>query len=152
MSRWWKIGGVTAVVAAVLVTAGVAAFGGPGGGRPAIMKRMASAVIDEALDSARVTPEQRTAIHGARDRAFQALEQQHQARRGRMEQFLALFESEQVDPAALLALRAQHEEEHRLMADAIGQAVREAHAVLTPEQRRAVADYLRAQHRRHHGS
>lgn len=146
----WKIGAVAVVAVAVLATAGVMAFGGPVGGRHPIMKRVASAMIDEALDAARVTPEQRTAVHASRDRAFAALAEQREARRGRLEQFLALFEGEQVGPGVLEALRARHEEEHRRAADAIGQAVREAHAVLTPEQRRAVAGYVRAQHRRHH--
>ncbi len=149
MSRWWKIGGVTAMAVLVLVAAGVVAFGAVGG-RHAIMKRVANAMVDEALDAARATPEQRAAIHASRDRVFAAFEQQRQARHGRLEQILTLFESEQVDPAAVQALRAQREEEQRLLADAIGQAVREAHAVLTPEQRRAVAAYARDQHRRHH--
>jgi Spy/CpxP family protein refolding chaperone len=151
MATWWKIGGITAAAALVLVGAGAWAFvGGHGGGRHGIMKRVVSAMIDEALDGARVTPEQRQTIHGARDRAFAAVEEHRRVGGDRLGELLALFEAEQVDPGALQALRERHEAEHRRIADAIGQAVRDAHAVLTPEQRRAVADYVRAHHRRHH--
>jgi hypothetical protein len=34
---------------------------------PAMMQRVAAVAIDEALDQAQVTPEQRAKIHGARD-------------------------------------------------------------------------------------
>jgi Spy/CpxP family protein refolding chaperone len=149
MARWWKIGGITAAAALVLAGAGAAAFSGHGSGRHGIMKRVASAMIDEALDEARVTPEQRRAIHAVRDRAFQAAEEHRRAGGERLGELLVLFEADQVDPAAVEALRARHEAEHRQIGLAIGEAVREAHAVLTPEQRRAVADYVRA-HRRHH--
>jgi two-component system OmpR family sensor kinase len=72
-----------AAVSLFALATGAAAFTaaqaqGPGGpgmhGR--MMKRMVSAVLDEALDQARVTAEQRAAIHAARDRAFAALDAQ----------------------------------------------------------------------------
>src|SRR5439155_1637129 len=63
--------GSVAVLAAGLIT-GVAAFaqGGGPGFRHGMMKRMATAMIDEALEPAQVTPEQRAKIYAARDRAF----------------------------------------------------------------------------------
>jgi Spy/CpxP family protein refolding chaperone len=149
MTRWWKIGGVTAAAVLVLAAAGAVAFG-HGGGRHGIMKRVVSAMIDEALDEARVTPEQRQAIHAARDRAFQTVEQHRRDGSERFGELLALFEADEVDAAALDSLRARHEAEHRRIGEAIGQAVRDTHAALTPDQRRAVADYVRAHHRRHH--
>ena len=44
---------------------------------------------------------------------------------------------------------AAREAEHRQVADAISQALVDVHDVLTPAQRKAVADYVRA-HRRGH--
>ena len=144
--------GSLAVVAVGLVT-GVAAFaqGGGPGFRHGMMKRMASAMIDEALEPAQVTPEQRAKIYAARDRAFAAVEAQHQSRRAHMADALALFEADVIDPGQVAAFRAQRETEHRQVADAITQAITDAHDVLTPVQRKAVADWIRAQASRHGG-
>jgi hypothetical protein len=57
------------------VAAGAVAFAATGHGREMMMRRMAVAAIDGALDEARATPEQRTAIHAARDRVFAAVEE-----------------------------------------------------------------------------
>ena len=143
--------GTVAVLAAGLVT-GAAAFAHGGGGpgfRHGMMKRMATAMIDEALEPAQVTPEQRAKIYTARDRAFAAVEAQHQTRASHMVEALALFEADVVDPGRLAAFRAQREAEHRQIADTITQSLTEVHDVLTPAQRKAVADWVR-QHRPGH--
>ena len=143
--------GAGAVVAAGLVTGAVAfAQGGGPGFRHGMMKRMATAMIDEALEPAQVTPEQRATIYASRDRAFAAVEAQHRTRGTHMAEALALFEADVVDAGRLAAFRAQREAEHRQVADAITQALTEVHDVLTPVQRRAVADWIRA-HRPGHG-
>ena len=108
-----------------------------------MMKRMVSAAIDEALEPAKLTPDQRAKIYATRDRAFATIQAQHQTRRVRMEQVLAIFEADTIDPAQLAALAAQREAEHRQITDAITQSITEVHDVLTPVQRRAVADWLR---------
>ena len=108
-----------------------------------MMKRMVSAAIDEALEPAKLTPDQRAKIYATRDRAFATIQAQHQTRRARMEQALAIFEADTIDPAQLAALAAQREVEQRQIADAITQSITEVHDVLTPVQRRAVADWLR---------
>jgi Spy/CpxP family protein refolding chaperone len=110
--------------------------------------------IDDALDAARVTPEQRGAIHAARDRAFTALHERPGGRRGDLETALRLFEADKIDAAQVQALRARHEAEHQRATDAVIAAVTESHGVLAPSQRQAVADYLRAhrpEHHEHHG-
>jgi Spy/CpxP family protein refolding chaperone len=134
-----------AVVAAGLVTGAVAfAHGGGPGFRHGMMKRMATAMIDEALEPANVTPEQRATIYAARDRAFAAVETHHQTRGTHMAEALALFESDTVDPGRVAAFRAQREAEHKQIADTITQSLTEVHDVLTPAQRKAVADWIRA--------
>ena len=55
-------------------------------------------MIDEALEPANVTPEQRTKIYAARDRVFAAMEAQRQTRGAHMDEALALFEADTVDP------------------------------------------------------
>jgi Spy/CpxP family protein refolding chaperone len=129
----------------------VAAFAHGGGpGRPAVMKRFVSAMIDEALEPANVTAEQRARIHASRDRAFAAFEAHRQTRGTHMAEALAMFEADVVDPGRLATFRAQREAEHRQVADAVTQALTEVHDVLTPAQRKAVADWVRA-HRHGHG-
>ena len=141
--------GSMAVVGVGLITSVVAFAYGGGPGRPAVMKRFVSAMIDDALAPANVTAEQRTQIYAARDRAFAAVEAQRQTRGGHMDEALALFEADTVDPGRVATFRAQHEAEHRQVADAISQALVDVHDALTPPQRKAVADYVRA-HRRGH--
>jgi Spy/CpxP family protein refolding chaperone len=138
---------VVLIAAAIGVAALVAARAyahGPGGMHAGIMKRMVSAALDEALDQAAVSAEQRTAIHGSRDRAFAAIEAQRPDRSAQREHVLALFEGEQLDASQLQGLQAQMEQRHRAMHDAITQAIVEIHDTLTPAQRKVVADYARA--------
>src|SRR5262249_11827505 len=140
MTRRMTIG-VLAVVTAGLVT-GVAAFAFAHGARHSMMKRFVSSAIDDALDAAKVTAEQRTAVHPARDRVFAAFEQHRRTRTDRLAEALALFEADQVDPARVETLRQQGEDEHRRISEAVSQALVEVHDVLTPEQRRALSDYV----------
>jgi|SRR5687768_14802330 len=137
--------GVVAVVGLGLI-ASVAAFahGGPGGRHGAVMKRFVSSMIDEALAPANVSPEQRTQIYAVRDRAFAAVEAHRQTRGAHLEEALRFFEADTVDAGRLATFRAQREAEHRQVADAITQALTEVHDVLTPPQRKAVADWIRA--------
>ena len=139
-------------VAGVALVSGVAAFAqGHMGRGPGMMKRVASAMIDEALEPAQVTPEQRAKIDAVRDRVFASMEAQRQTRGQHMAQALALFEADTLDPAQLAAFAAQHEAEHKQMADTITQAIGEVHDVLNPVQRRAVADWIRTHRPGSHG-
>ena len=109
-----------------------------------MMKRMISAALDEALDQAGVTAEQRTAVHASRDRAFAAMEAQRPDPAAHREQVAALFEGDRLDAVKLQALHAQQEQQRQQVKDAITQAIVEVHDTLTPPQRKVVADYVRA--------
>jgi len=113
------------------------------------MKHMVSSRIDEALDQAKVTVEQRAKIHEARDRVFAALEQAHQDPSARIEQALTLFEADQLDQQKIAELRAQHMAEGKRVGDTISQALVEAHDVLTPAQRKSIVEFARAHHQEH---
>lgn len=121
--------------------------GGPGGRGPEMhgpmMKQMISARLDEAMNQANVTPEQRTAIVAARDRAFAAMDANRPDGRIR-DQMLSLFEADRLDVAQLQALHAQEEQRHQQVRAAIAQAIVDVHNTLTPAQRKIVADYVRA--------
>ena len=75
---------------------------------------------------------------------------QHQTRKAHMAEALALFEADTIDPGRVAAFRAQRQAEHAQVADAITQSLTEVHDVLTPVQRKAVADWIR-NHRGGHG-
>jgi Spy/CpxP family protein refolding chaperone len=137
------------VVLGLVTSLGAWAFAG-GGGRHVFMKRFVSTMIDEVLDQAQVTPEQRTSVYAARDRVFAAFEEHRRDRQARLEEGLALFEADQPDPAQIAAFRAQREAEHRRLADSISQAITEVQSVLTPEQRKVVTGWIRDHHARHH--
>jgi uncharacterized membrane protein len=141
--------GLLAVVGVGLLAGVVGLAWAHQGGRPAMMKRVVSAFIDEALEPAQPTPEQRAAIYAARDRAFAAVEEARKGRAARMEEALQLFEAEPLDQTRLQGFRQQAEADHQRVREAITQAVVEAHGVLTPVQRKAVADHVRNHHPRH---
>jgi Spy/CpxP family protein refolding chaperone len=149
MKRRTTIGLLAVLTGGLLAGAGALAFGGPPT-RHGVMKRFASATIDDVLEEAKVSATQRTTIYAARDRVFAAVEQHWQSRAPRMEEALRLFEADQIDPAQVTALRQTREAEHRQLADTIEQALIEVHDTLTPAQRKVVADYVRAHHARRH--
>jgi Spy/CpxP family protein refolding chaperone len=141
---------VVAVTGVLLVGAGALVYAGAHRGRHEVMKRFVSSAIDDALDRASVTPEQRQVAHAARDRIFAAFQEHRREKTGRAQELLTLFEAEQVDPATITALRERMEAEHRRIGDTITQALVELHDVLDPAQRKALADYVRERHRRFH--
>lgn len=142
--------GMVGGLAAVSLAAGAGALAyGHGGARHAIVRRMIVATIDEVLDKAAVTPAQREAVHAARDRVFAAITEARASRQGHVEEALALFESDQPDPARVEALHREGEAARAKVREAIHQAFVEAHDVLTPAQRKVVADWIRSHHRRH---
>ena len=146
LSRRTILGSVA--VAAVGLASGavaLAASAAPGHfGRERMMKHFVTGMIDDALEDAKVTPEQRATIYAARDRAMTVIAQRRQDRGAHLEEALALFEADRVDPGQLQAVRSQREAEHRQVADAVVQAVVDVHDTLTPAQRKTVADWVRA--------
>ena len=100
--------------------------------------------IEGALDAAKATPDQRVVIERARDKVFAAIEGSHQDKQAHMQKVMALFEADKIDPAQVKALRDQHDAAARTDGEAVISAISEAHDVLRPDQRKAVADYLRA--------
>ncbi|HEU4368970.1 MAG TPA: periplasmic heavy metal sensor [Methylomirabilota bacterium] len=144
LSRRTILGSVAVLGVGLAATVAAFAHGGPGGRHGMFMKRFVSSMIDEALEPAKVTADQRAKIYAARDRAFAAVETHRQTRRAHMDEALRLFEADVVDAGQVAVFRAQRETEHRQVADAISQAVTEVHDVLTPVQRKAVADWVRA--------
>jgi Spy/CpxP family protein refolding chaperone len=163
MTRRMMFGLGAAVAGTMLAGATALAFTGPGArfalhhvggwhhgggmGHP-IARRVAAAIVDDAMDAIKATPQQRTVANAARDRVLAAFQQHQQGRATRAQDVIALFEADQIDPARVAAVRRSVEDEHRKIGDAISQALADVHAVLTPDQRKQLAEYVR-QHRSH---
>jgi Spy/CpxP family protein refolding chaperone len=142
MNRWTKVG-ILAAVAAMLA-GGVAAANRCGYGHGHVGK-----VIDGALDAAKVTPAQRNAIEAARDHVFATIEEAGHDQQKDMQEAIALFSAPVLDAQAVEAHRARKEAEIKKVSDAVVQSIFDTHAALTPPQRKAVADYLRAEKAKH---
>jgi uncharacterized membrane protein len=148
-SRKLWIAGLVALVAVPLTFTvhRALAFGGRGH-HEAIMRRVVTAYVDEAIDGARVTPEQRKQVHAAHDRVFRVIADTHRGRGAHLDEALRLFAADTLDRERMARMRSERQAEMQRVGDAIEQALIEVHGVLTPAQRRAVADYV-AQHRPH---
>ncbi len=111
---------------------GGAHMGGPLGGR----------MLGRALDSVNASPEQRTRIREIMQSAAADVRQQRQASRGLREQAMALFMAPTVDARAVEALRQQMVQQHDQSSRRWTQALLDASAVLTPEQRQQLAERM----------
>ena len=138
--RNFVIVGALALVAA----AGGLAFARHHGHRGAgFFKARVSAHIDDALDIANASAQQKTQIYAVRDRTFEALEKTHQNRKAEIDRLLTILEGDTLDSGALAALRKEHEAAAAQAADAITKALVDAHAVLNAEQRNKIADWAK---------
>lgn len=114
--------------------------GGPGmgmmgmEGKPRMMERM--------LDAVNATPEQRAQIKQISDAARADMQAQHEAGRKLHEQSLALFTQPTVDARAAEALRQQMLAQHDQASKRMLQAKLDVSRVLTPEQRKTLADRM----------
>ena len=125
------------------------------GFRGRMMKRMATARIDNLLDEVDANPAQRTAILAARDHVFSVLDENLATiDAGLVDKALKLFEADKIDAAQVAAMRADHQARVAKVGDAIVQAIHDVHDALTPAQRGQVVDTIRdhmARFEQHHG-
>lgn len=106
--------------------------GGPMGGR----------FLERALDSVNASPEQRTRIGEIMKAAAADARQQREASRGLREQGMTLFTQPTVDARAVEALRQQMVQQHDQSSRRWTQALLDASAVLTPDQRKQLAERM----------
>jgi Spy/CpxP family protein refolding chaperone len=111
--------------------------GGPMGGF------MGGRMLEHALDSVNASAEQRTRIQEIMKAAAADLRQQREASRGLREQAMALFTQPTVDARAVEALRQQMVQQHDQSSRRWTQALLDASAVLTPEQRQQLAERMK---------
>lgn len=100
--------------------------------------------VEAALDAAKATPAQRQAIAAARDHVLAVVKGGASGGGAEVDTALALFSADRLDKGALDKHRARHQAEAKRIGDALVQAAFDAHAALTPDQRRAIVEYVRA--------
>jgi Spy/CpxP family protein refolding chaperone len=138
---------VLALAASLTQTAHAAPWGGhrgpgdgPGGFEGPGLVWAAPHQIDRLLDAANASADQRSQVHQILKTAHADLKPLHEAGRKLHEQGLALLTAPTVDAAAAEALRQQLLVQHDQASKRTLQALLDVSRVLTPEQRKALAD------------
>jgi Spy/CpxP family protein refolding chaperone len=136
-----------ALLVAALGTATLSAWAqqGPGmhGGHGGGMGMMAQGhMLERMLDSVNATPDQRTQIKAIAERARADMKAQHESGRALREQSMKLFTQPVVDANAAEALRTQMMQQHDQASRRMMQAMLDISRVLTPEQRKQLADKM----------
>jgi len=100
-------------------------------------------MLEHMLDSVNASADQRARIHDIMKAAAADVRQQHEAARGLRDQALTLFTQPTVDARAAEALRQQMLQQHDQSSRRWMQAMLDASAVLTPEQRTQLAERIK---------
>jgi periplasmic protein CpxP/Spy len=127
--------------------------GGSRGSHAAMHGGMGGRMLERALDGVNASPEQRTRIGEIMKSAAADVRAQRQASRGLREQAMTLFTQPTVDARAVEALRQQMVQQHDQSSRRWMQALLDASAVLTPEQRTQLAERMKQRRelsQRHH--
>jgi periplasmic protein CpxP/Spy len=160
--RWPSMSGSrlasTALLVAVLGSVTLSAWAMPHGvghgghGGPGMGMMFGGRGLERLLDGVNATADQRTQIKDIAERARADLQAQREASKGTRDQFMTLFTQPTVDAAAAEALRAQTMQQHDQASRRMTQAMIEISRVLTPEQRKQLAERMaqrRAMMQRH---
>jgi periplasmic protein CpxP/Spy len=100
-------------------------------------------MIERMLDSVNASADQRTRVRDIMKAAGDDVRKQHEASRGLRDQMTALFTAPTVDARAVEALRQQMLQQHDQTSRRMTQAMLDASAVLTPEQRAQLAEKMK---------
>ena len=141
-SRSARLAGA-AVLVAVLGTVTLSAFAMPsghGGGGPGMGMMMGGRGLERMLDGVNASAEQRTQIKAIAERTRSDMQAQREAGRATRQRLMTLFAQPVVDANAAEALRAQMLQQHDQSSRRMMQAMLEVSRVLTPEQRKQLAD------------
>lgn len=131
--------------------------GGPGAEGPhrAMAHRMGpgrdggAMLSDRVLDSVAASPDQKSRIKDIMGKARDDMHKQHEADKGLHQQMMAILAAPQVDAAAAEGVRQKLAARHEEASKRHLQAMLDASAVLTPEQRQKLAERAKT-HREMH--
>ncbi|RTL46431.1 MAG: periplasmic heavy metal sensor [Burkholderiales bacterium] len=142
-----------ALVTAALAVGGVAAHAQPGPGQRGEHGLMAGGGlfgghIDHLLDAVNATDSQRTQIENIFKAARQDLSGQRDTGIKLHQQMATLYTANNVDAAAIEAVRVQLSALHETSSKRLSQASIDAARVLTPEQRAKIAEIMKKRQER----
>jgi periplasmic protein CpxP/Spy len=146
-TAWVAAVGALAVV--LLAGFAVQAHGRWGRHDPERLRQLVSWRVDDTLDELKATDAQRKAIHGIKDRLLATGQRLMEAHEGTHAQVLTMLESPTPDARALHALVDARMDAMRAFAHEAADAALQAHAVLEPAQREALAKHVRERHAHH---
>jgi periplasmic protein CpxP/Spy len=132
-----------ALLVAVLGSVTLSAWampGGHGGGPGMGGMMMGGRGLERMLDGVNASAEQRTQIKAIAERTRSDMQAQREAGRATRQQLMTLFAQPVVDANAAETLRAQMLQQHDQSSRRLMQAMLEVSRVLTPEQRKQLAD------------
>jgi Spy/CpxP family protein refolding chaperone len=140
-----------ALLVAVLGSITLSAWAMPGGhgghggmhGGPGMGMMMGGRGLERMLDGVNATAEQRSQVKAIAERAAADLKAQREAGGSTREQMMSLFTQPVVDANAVEALRAQQMQRHDQASRRMTQAMVEISRVLTPEQRKQLAERMK---------
>lgn len=104
---------------------------------------MMGGMMYRLLDRVNATPEQRTQIQQIMTRLRSEMQAEHDAGRGQRDEAMALFAQPNIDAAAAEALRQKMQARHDAASKRMLQGMLEIAKVLTPEQRKQMAEFSR---------
>ena len=139
-----------AILVAVLGSAALSAWAQPGshdgpgmrGGAGMMAMPMQGHMVERMLDTVNATAEQRAQVKQISERAAADMKAQHESGRALREQGMKLFTQPVVDANAAEALRQQMLQQHDQGSRRMMQAMLEVSRVLTPEQRKLLAERM----------
>jgi Spy/CpxP family protein refolding chaperone len=114
--------------------------------REKMMHAMIQSRIDSVLDEIKATDAQKATVNAAKDRLVAAFKGAHADHGADYEQLITLFGADKLDDAKLTALRADHMQRMKKIADAIVQSITEVHDALSADQRTQLIGIVKAHH------
>jgi periplasmic protein CpxP/Spy len=131
-------------VLAVVLLSGFAGSGGSCSGRdPERMKQIVTWRMNDKLEDLGATEQQKQAFNALKDSLFEQGQGLTQGQQAVRQEMLAQWESVNPDSRRVHQLVDERFESFRTFAHRVADAALEAHRILTPEQRQAVAAEVR---------
>jgi Spy/CpxP family protein refolding chaperone len=100
--------------------------------------------MERMLHAAGASPEQRAKVHQIMKAAHEDMQKQHEAGRGLHQQMAQLLTAPKLDAAAIEAQRQKISAQHDAVSKRMTQAMLDASAVLTPDQREKMVATMKA--------